>query len=56
MSKTTIFTELSRQLWDNEMINQSDYNYDYNSFENDFLSIFTRQFDDIIFIQGNVVE
>lgn len=55
-NRTSIFSEIAQEIWDNELINQNNYDYNFKEFQKDFLKICYKEFDGIIFIRGKLIE
>ena len=55
MEKTDILNNIATKLWDDELIDQNNYNYDFQEFRRDFLKICTAELDGIIFVQGEII-
>lgn len=54
MTREDIFKKMSIELWENEITDHHNYNYDYLEFEKDFLRICEEQFRDINFFIGDI--
>ena len=55
MSKLELFNQIAEDLWDNEMIDRNNYNYDFESFKKDFFAICSSVFDGITLLKGEIL-
>lgn len=55
-NRTSIFSEISQELWANGTIDQHNYNHSFEEFQKDFLELCSKEFDDMILIRGEIIK
>ena len=56
MKKLELFNQIAEDLWENEIIDRNNYNYDLESFKKDFLPICLSTFDGITLLKGEIFD
>ena len=56
MKKDDILQKIAIKLWDDEAIDQNNYNYNFEEFRRDFLRICSEELDGVIFVKGEIIE
>lgn len=56
MKRDEILEKIAIKLWDDEAIDQNNYNFNFEEFRCDFLRICSRELDGIIFVKGEIIE
>lgn len=56
MNKDDIFKKIAVKLWEEEMADQNNYNYQFKNFQRDFLRLCSEELDGLIFVKGEVIE
>lgn len=56
MKKVDLFKKLALELWENEAIDQANYNFIYADFEKDFLRLCENLFSGCVLLSGEVID
>lgn len=56
MKRQDIFKRIAAGMWENEIVSQHNYNYDYNIFEKEIIEVLKKNFEDYVIISGNIIK
>lgn len=56
MKREDIFKRIAAGMWENEIVSQHNYNYDYVSFEKEIIELLKKLFEDYVIVSGNIIK